>query len=466
MAERKACFRIGYAATGDPLGWTKPLDQKMEAAVRNLDCELVRSSFVIDTVESAAKAVRELRVNGVDLVLLRCNVLAGDGEIAAAFIKSGIPLAVWCVPEPTREGILYLNSMTCANLYMSVANFNLRDLDAQVKWLYGAPDDPLFYSRLDVTVRALKAIKRMRGARIAQLGGSAFGFINMEYDKAAFEKTLGCEILTQGLDEIYASARAMREKEIADELARFSRVPVASAVKPAEMDMSARIILALRKYSRENAIDAMAVSCWPGFQDELGVSSCMAYGQLNDEGHICACEGDVPGAISMLLLESLSGRHPMIMDMVSMDRREDAMTFWHCGMGMPSYADSKGFSFIKYPAYPEIMDQPGVSVDMKFAPQPATIIRLGGRGAESILISESDILEGPDRSYTGARGWFGNFRMAGKAISAVDFWNTVCHCGNAHHYVISAGHVGDACMEFAHRMRIQPVETCEYHDYL
>ena len=112
------------------------------------------------------------------------------------------------------------------------------------------------------------------------------------------------------------------------------------------------------------------------------------------------------------------------------------------------------------------MDQPGVSVDMKFAPQPATIIRLGGRGAESILISESDILEGPDRSYTGARGWFGNFRMAGKAISAVDFWNTVCHCGNAHHYVISAGHVGDACMEFAHRMRIQPVETCEYHDYL
>ena len=466
MVEQKECFRIGYAATGDPLGWMKPFDKKLEAAVQSMGCELTRSSFVIDTVESAVKAVRELQEKGADLFLLCCNALAGDGEIAAAFIKSGTPLAVWCVPEPTREGNLYLNSMTCANLYMSVANFNLRDSDAQVKWLYGAPDDPLFYNRLDVTVRALKAVKRIRGARIAQLGGSAFGFINMEYDKAAFEKTLGCEILTLGLDEIYASARAMSAREAADELERFSGVRIAASVKPAEMDMSARIILALRKFRRENAIDAMAVSCWPGFQDELGISSCMAYGQLNDEGHICACEGDVPGAISMLLLDAISGRHPMIMDMVAMDQPEDAIAFWHCGMGMPSYADGKGFCFIKYPAYPEIMDQPGVSVDMKFAPQPATIARIGGWGAESILISESDIIEGPDRSYTGARGWFSNFRMAGRAIDAVDFWNTVCHCGNAHHYVITAGHVGDACMEFAHRMQIRPVEKTEYHDYL
>lgn len=466
MAENKGCLRVGYVATGDPLGWMKSLDTKMETVIQSMNCELIRSSFVIDTAESAAKAIRELQDKQVDLVLFRCNALAGDGEIATIFMKSGIPLAVWCVPEPTREGNLYLNSMTCANLYMSVANFNLRDLDAKVKWLYGTPDDPLFYKRLDVTIRALRAMKRIKGARIAQIGGSAFGFINMEYDKAAFEKTLGCEIITEGLDAIYDMARAMSEKEAADELARFSGVHIAETVKPAEMDMSARVILALRKYRRENSIDAMAVSCWPGFQDEMGISSCMAYGQLNDEGAICACEGDVPGAISMLLLDALSDRHPMIMDMVAMDQRENAIAFWHCGMGMPSYADNKGFSFIKYPAYPEIMDQPGVSVDMKFAPQPATIARIGGWGAESILISEADIVEGPDRSYTGARGWFSNFRMAGEALQVVDFWNTVCNCGNAHHYVITSGHVGDACMEFAHRMHIRPVEKTEYHDYL
>lgn len=466
MTDNSGCLRIGYAATGDPLGWMRSLDTQMAAAIRHLNCELIQSSWMIDTVESAARAVRELQANQVDLILLRCNALAGDGEIATTFVKSGIPLAVWCVPEPTREGNLYLNSMTCANLYMSVANSNLRELDAKVKWLYGVPDDPLFYRRLDVTVRALRAMKRIKGARIAQIGGSASGFINMEYDKAAYEKKLGCEIITQGLDAIYDLAKAMSEREVAEELARISGVPIAETVRPAEMNASARVILALRKYQRENGIDAMAVSCWPGFQDEMGISACMAYGQLNDAGTICACEGDVPGAISMLLLDALSDRHPMIMDMVAMDAAEDAIAFWHCGMGMPSYADEKGFSFIKYPAYPEIMDQPGVSVDMKFAPQPATIARIGGFGAESVLISEADIVEGPDRSYTGARGWFRNFRMAGQKLRVVDFWNTVCSCGNAHHYVITSGHVGDACMEFAHRMQIRPVERTEYHDYL
>lgn len=466
MAEQRDSLLIGYAATGDPLGWMQPLEERTQAVVQALGCTLVRSSFEIDEAAAAAKAAKEFREKNVDLILLRCNVLAGDGEIASAFVSSGIPLAVWCVPEPRREGLLYLNSMTCANLYMSVANFNLRDRDAQVKWLYGTPDDPLFRNRLDVTVRALRAVRRIRGARIAQLGGSAFGFINMEYSQAAFEKKLGCEIVTLELDEIYASARAMTGSQVADELAQLRRAHISGTVKPSELDMSARVILALRKYSRENAVDAMAVSCWPGFQDELGISACMAYGQLNDGGIICACEGDVPGAVSMLLLDSLSGHHPMIMDLVAMDRQEDALAFWHCGMGMPSYADGQGFSFVKYPSYPEIMDQPGISVDMKFAPQPATIARIGGWGAESILISESDIIDGPDRSYTGARGWFGGFRMAGRAISAVDFWNTVCASGNAHHYIITAGHVGDACMEFAHRMHIQPVEKAEYHDYL
>ena len=86
MVEQKECFRIGYAATGDPLGWMKPFDKKLEAAVQSMGCELTRSSFVIDTVESAVKAVRELQEKGADLFLLCCNALAGDGEIAAAFI--------------------------------------------------------------------------------------------------------------------------------------------------------------------------------------------------------------------------------------------------------------------------------------------------------------------------------------------------------------------------------------------
>ena len=466
MAENREKLRVAHVATGDPLGLMKEYSGKTASFLASLDCDLYQPSYAVTSAEEAVKAVEDFKEKKADLILLQCNVLAGDGAIAEAFIRSGIPLAVWCVPEPGRSGFLYLNSITGANLYMSVANSNLRELDARVKWLYGSPDDPLFTRRLEVTVRALKAAKRLRGAKIAQIGGTAFGFINLDYDAAAYKERFGCEIFQADLEEIYDLMERADEAEVKEELNKAGKGCVSCLAKETEMDESARLILALRKFGEDNGCDAMAVSCWPDFQVVKGISACMAYGRLNDTGHICACEGDVPGAVSMLLLEELSGHHPMIMDMVAMDQEADALTFWHCGMGMPSYADGKGFSFVKYPAYPEVMDEPGVSVDMKFAPQRATIARIGRKDASSILICESDIIEGPDSSYTGARGWFSRFRMGEKNLSAVDFWNTVCACGNAHHYVISAGSAHDAAMEFAHRTGIEPVKAAEYHDYL
>ena len=68
------------------------------------------------------KSVSFFESEAVDLVILQCCALAGDGNIVKPFAKSNIPLAIWCVPEPLREGFIPLNSMTCTNLYVSVIN--------------------------------------------------------------------------------------------------------------------------------------------------------------------------------------------------------------------------------------------------------------------------------------------------------------------------------------------------------
>jgi L-fucose isomerase-like protein len=199
---------------------------------------------------------------------------------------------------------------------------------------------------------------------------------------------------------------------------------------------------------------------------KMGLSTCMAFSQLNDSGFICSCEGDVPGAISMMMLDDLSGKHPMIMDMVALDEKEDAITFWHCGMGMPSYVDKNGYCFIKYPAYPEILNEPGVAVDMKFAPQVATICRLNGADAGTLLAATANIVPGPDRSFDGARGWFSDFSMQGRKLSAVEFFDTVMRWGIAHHYVITSGLVETALLETAHRLGIEVATAKPYAHHM
>ena len=118
----------------------------------------------------------------------------------------------------------------------------------------------------------------------------------------------------------------------------------------------------------------------------------------------------------MLLARELSDCKPMLMDMVAMDAEADVISFWHCGMGLPCYADSQGFSVTQYPADPRVFELPGASLDIKFAPQDVTILRLDGKCSQ-LLVCEAQIVPGPDRGYDGARGWYSHFTMDGKALS-------------------------------------------------
>ena len=332
----------------------------------------------------------------------------------------------------------------------------------EAKWLYGDIDNPLFVDRLNVTLAALRAIKHLRSARVARVGGTAEGFINLAFDAEQYRKRLGVEIVDYELPEIMEQMKKYPDKEVKALLTDLEKPKRSPAVLPGQMDASARLILVLKKFIEKENIDALAVSCWPEFQVKLGLSTCMAFSQLNDAGVVCSCEGDVPGAISMMMLDDLAGNHPMIMDMVALDEKEDAITFWHCGMGMPSYADKNGYCFVKYPAYPEILDEPGVAVDMKFAPREATICRLNGADAGTLLAATADIVPGPDRSFDGARGWFSHFSMQGRKISAVEFFDTAMRWGIAHHYGISSGKVEPGLLELAHRLGLEVVTAKPY----
>ena len=79
----------------------------------------------------------------------------------------------------------------------------LKDLDVQVKWLYGDIDDPLFTKRLNVTLGALKAKKHLGHAKVARIGGTAEGFINLSFDPDLYEKRLGVKIVDYDLPEIF-----------------------------------------------------------------------------------------------------------------------------------------------------------------------------------------------------------------------------------------------------------------------
>ena len=152
-------LKLGLVQTGDPLKLcTDQYNAFCDAMKDLLGVELIQSEWEINGAEDAERIATAFEARAVDLTVLMCCSLVGDGRVIQPFIRSHQEVVVWCLPEPTREGPLLLNSMTCANLYTSSATQMSRETGGKrAKWIYGLVEDPLMMPRLLSSIRAIRA---------------------------------------------------------------------------------------------------------------------------------------------------------------------------------------------------------------------------------------------------------------------------------------------------------------------
>ena len=82
----------------------------------------------------------------------------------------------------------------------------------------------------------------------------------------------------------------------------------------------------------------MSSRCWPDFFTAFGTPVCAVLSILNDLGVSSACEADTYGALSMYMAQYLTKKAVFFGDPVSIDEKENSLTFWHCGMAPCSLA--------------------------------------------------------------------------------------------------------------------------------
>jgi L-fucose isomerase-like protein len=96
----------------------------------------------------------------------------------------------------------------------------------------------------------------------------------------------------------------------------------------------AKLELVMLRYAEEYRLDALTIQCWPAIQEHVGLTPCLTNGRVTRLGIPVACEGDVFGALSMLLQRELSGGAgiPWLADILMLHPSEkDLFLAWHCG---------------------------------------------------------------------------------------------------------------------------------------
>jgi L-fucose isomerase-like protein len=102
-------------------------------------------------------------------------------------------------------------------------------------------------------------------------------------------------------------------------------------VNVAEATKVAGVEVALEQWQQDEALDAIAVRCWPEFPTDLGACICSSLGRISDRGTVTTCERDVLGAVTMLVCEALGSDQNYLVDIVDLDASKNLIRLWHCG---------------------------------------------------------------------------------------------------------------------------------------
>ncbi|MBX7214563.1 MAG: hypothetical protein K1X39_11180 [Thermoflexales bacterium] len=402
------------------------------------DVTIVRHAPLVVEAPDAEAAVGAIRAADPDGVVILNGTFA-LGTLAQFIAREvDLPILLWALPEPAEQtGSLRLNSLVGAHVNAS----NLYKQGKPPFTLYAAGDDPAAGDAIARFGRVAALTRRLRTASIARIGGYAPGFDNLNVTANALRAAIGAKLVDVPLDTLIDAAKA-EVATAANVAADFEDTSELNDEKTARFNGLVAGIDALRA---RGGYDAVTIKCWGDLAERYGIAGCGAASWLNGHDRIVACEGDVNGALSLMIARALSHEAGFLTDLVKVDPDSNKALLWHIGCAA---------SCLAQPGQPRKLHShfaggKGVTASFALRPGRITLFRLGedGRGHFRLLATTGVCLP----TQASLRGTIAEIHFDSKAAA---FLNELLNNGWEHHLVMA---YGDLRADLAMLARALPV---------
>lgn len=388
----------------------------MLAVLENAGFALAGSRDLLFDAAATRAAIKDLKTAQIDRILI-LQVTFTDAamtvEIANAFEQ---PLAIWAIPEPRAGGRLRLNSFCGLNLAGHALGLSSRTFS----YLHADPDLPDTQSALGELLAGQRlsrpqsprppqagspagaeAVVALRGARIGRIGNRPDGFFTCDYDTTRLEELAGVSVDPIELSELFVRAARVETEDAAAERTRAEALVGGLAhVDQPQLDRSLRLRAAIAGLREEGGYDAFAIRCWPETFTEYGGAVCGPVAMMGEARVPCACEADVYGALTTMILQRVADAPAFLVDLVDLDAGDNTGVVWHCGQAPISMAD------------PDFAPRATIHTNRKMPllfefplkPGRVTFFRVSqARGRTAAVIGGGEVLKRP-MAFTGTSG--------------------------------------------------------------
>ncbi|CAN5402659.1 fucose isomerase [soil metagenome] len=236
---------------------------------------------------------------------------------------------------------------------------------------------------LPVSLADVAAIHRLHRTRLGQVGQPSPWLVASVPDHDRLRARWGIELVDVNISETIDSYRNADPAASRPVAVRYSR----GATPSPELLDAAALHPVLVEAAQRARVDAVTVRCFD-YLDSLHTSGCVALAELNDAGIVAGCEGDVASAVAMLVVRTLLDQPSWIANPAAIDETENRLQLAHCTVAPSMVEDVE--------LHTHFESGLGIGLRGRFAPGPATLIRLGGPALERLWVTDATIEQSGD----------------------------------------------------------------------
>ena len=456
-------MKIGILALGRPTFDVQYAKERLAASLNFLNttnhnifgtCELLLDE------QDAHKEINILKKEVLDFIIIIQVTFTDSSTILkiATFLEK--PIGIWAFPEPRQSGRLRLNAFCGLNLASHTLGLN----NIPFSWIYENPEkikeakfEILINSKNSKRPEKILAIpslgskkaksikKKIHNLKIVKIGSHPDGFDTCKYNQKKLMDLCGIKVDEIDIDTFLNNSRNVKSEEIEPTLNKLKKtISCIKEVNQKELILSLKLENSLKKLQEEGAYNAFALRCWPEMFTKYGGAIC-APASISTENKVpCACEADVYGAVTQLILQEVSGQPVFLTDIVDIDVDDDTGVFWHCGQAPISMCNPK----IKPTATIHSNRKMPLLFEFPLKEGIVTMMRISQSfGEQKMVLSKGKMIDRP-LPFTGTSGVI-NFDNDTKEVL-----NNIISYGLEHHIAITYGDHIELLSELASELKL------------
>lgn len=339
----KKIIKLGYAPTRrevfsvEDAIWYKGVikDKIKDWGVEITDLEGINEEGLLFDENDVDSVISRFKQENVEALFFpHCNF--GTEELVARVSKElNVPVLIWGPRDeaPSKDGFRKRDTQ-CG---MFATGKVLRHFGVPFTYLTNCwVDSKYFEDCFKKFLAVANVVKSFRSLKILQISTRPTGFLSVMVNESELLEKFGIQIYPVTLQDVVGKIGKIINRRPEEFVNTFNYIKqyISKNSDDEKISKMAALKIAIKETAAQFKCSAVAIQCWNTLQDITGIMPCLANALLADEGLPCACETDINGAVTAVMLQAaaLNEKPHFFADItVRHPEKDNVELLWHCG---------------------------------------------------------------------------------------------------------------------------------------